>query len=369
MIRKWILPILAISLLVFAIAYSLYLNRPETNTPPPVAPARSPYSNTVAGAGMVEPNTQASGTGVISVGSQVAGVVTRIYVSIGQEVKKGDLLLELDNRVASADIAVRKTALASAEAQLRKLILQPRPEEVPVSQAQVNAAEANVRQTQDQMERDRKLAGTGALSEQDRVAHEQANVNAKSLLEYAKANLALIKAGAWEADKMIASAAVEQAKAQVSQAETMLHILQIQAQVSGTILQINVRQGEYISTIGGQSLIQMGNLNPLHVRVNIDEEDLPRLLLNSPARAKIRGSYQQEELELKFVRLEPTIVPKTSLTGTNIERVDTRVVQVIYALDPKSKLVEEKKVLVGQLLDVFIDTKPRSDSVNTGNVK
>ncbi|HQR05498.1 MAG TPA: biotin/lipoyl-binding protein [Gemmatales bacterium] len=369
MIRKWFLPIVAVALFIFAIAYSLYVQRPEMDTPPPAAPTRSPYGNTVAGAGMVEPNTQASGTGVINVGSQIAGVVSKINVSIGQEVKKGDLLIELDSRVADAELAVRKTALTAAESQLRKLNLQPRPEEVPVSQAQVDAAETNVRQTQDQMERDRTLAGTGALSEQDRVAHEQANINAKSLLQFAKANLALIKAGAWEADKLIASAAVEQAKAQVAQAETMLRILQIQAPVSGTILQINVRQGEYISTIGGQSLIQMGNLNPLHVRVNIDEEDLPRLLFNGPARAKIRGSFQQEELELKFVRLEPSIVPKTSLTGTNIERVDTRVVQVIYALDPKSKSATEKKVLVGQLLDVFIDTKADSERDNRNQMK
>lgn len=50
-------------------------------------------------------------------------------------------------------------------------------------------------------------------------------------------------------------------------------------------------------------------------------------------------------------------MPKTSLTGTNIERVDTRVVQLIYAIDPENKLMREKKVLVGQLLDVFIDTR------------
>jgi hypothetical protein len=51
-------------------------------------------------------------------------------------------------------------------------------------------------------------------------------------------------------------------------------------------------------------------------------------------------------------------VPKMSLTGINVERVDTRVVQLIYAIDPRHKLVREKKILVGQLLDVFIDTAP-----------
>lgn len=104
-------------------------------------------------------------------------------------------------------------------------------------------------------------------------------------------------------------------------------------------------------------LVVMGNLRPLHVRVNVDEEDLPRLRINSPARAKIRGDVRQQEVPLSFVRLEPYVVPKTSLTGVNTERVDTRVVQVIYAIDPDLPLVRERKILVGQLLDVFIDTR------------
>jgi hypothetical protein len=60
---------------------------------------------------------------------------------------------------------------------------------------------------------------------------------------------------------------------------------------------------------------------------------------------------------MKFVRIEPYVIPKTSLTGANTERVDTRVVQLIYAIDPADPLVQQKKVLIGQLLDVFIDVQ------------
>jgi hypothetical protein len=64
----------------------------------------------------------------------------------------------------------------------------------------------------------------------------------------------------------------------------------------------------------------------------------------------------RRRVPLRFVRLEPYVVPKVSLTGVNTERVDTRVVQLIYAIDPEHHLVRDKKILVGQLLDVFIDT-------------
>ncbi len=360
MIHKYVLPLLAVGLLVFAVAHALSIQRPEPETPPPVPPPVTPFGNTVAGLGMVEPSTEASGTGNIAVGSQLAGAVTKVCVRIGQTVKAGDLLFELDKRQTEADLKLRQAALAVAQEQLRKLKLQPRPEEVPVSEAQVEVAEANLRQLEDQYERARKLIGTGAIAQQEFVTSQQAYQSARAQLALAKANLALLKAGAWEPDKAIAAANVEQARAQVEQAKTTLDLLQVRAPVDGTILQVNVRPGEYVSTFGGQSLILMGNLQPLHVRVSVDEEDLPRLKLYAPARAKIRGDTRQEEIPLSFVRLEPYVVPKTSLTGANTERVDTRVVQVIYAVDSNNRLVQERKVLVGRLVDVFIDTRQSS---------
>jgi HlyD family secretion protein len=205
-----------------------------------------------------------------------------------------------------------------------------------VNEAQVKAAEANEHTQRDQYDRDNKL-DEGSLAAQDRVAHFEAWRNARAQTEVARTNLGL-------------------AKAQVEQDRTFLALLKVQAPVDGTILQVNVRPGEYVSTNAGQSLILMGNTKPLHVRVNVDEEDIPRLKLDPPARAKLRGDVRQEEVPLTFVRLEPYVMPKTSLTGANTERVDTRVVQVIYAIDPSNHLVQDKKILAGQLLDVFIDT-------------
>ena len=326
MIRKIVLPLIAVAMLGFAVAHALYIQRPEPQSPPPVPPPGTPFGDTVAGAGMVEASSPASGTGNIAIGSQLAGVVTKVWVRMDQEqeVKAGDLLFELDPRQTRADLAVREA-------------------NVPVSEAQVVVAETTCRQTKDQYERALKILGTGAVAPQDVVAYQQAYESAVAQLALAKANTKLVRV-------------------QIEQDKTMLDLLQVRAPVDGTILQVNVRPGEYISTSGGQALIVMGNLHPLHVRVNVDEEDIPRLKLFAPARAKIRGDVRQEEVLLTFVRLEPYVVPKTSLTGANTERVDTRVIQVIYAVDPGSQLVREKKLLVGQLVDVFIDTRASSQS-------
>ncbi len=319
MIRRFALPLLAVAMLVFALAHALYVQRPEPQTPPPVPPPTSPFGQTVAGAGMIEPSTEASTTGNIAVGSQLAGAVIRVAVRVGQEVKAGDLLFELDPRQTAADLQVREA-------------------NVPVSEAQVEVADSSLRQMTDQYNRAVKLRPQGGIAEQEFVTAEQNYQSARAQLTLAKANLQL-------------------AKAQVQQDRTMLALLKVHAPVDGTVLQVNVRPGEYVSIYGGQSLILMGKLDPLHVRVSVDEEDIPRLRLHAPARARLRGDVKQEEIPLRFVRLEPYVVPKTSLTGANTERVDTRVVQVIYAIASDSRMVREKKVLVGQLVDVFIDTR------------
>lgn len=358
MFRRWILPMIAVVLLGFGFAHAIYVQKPQPESPPPVPPPTTPFGDTVAGQGMVEPNNEASTTSAISIGSQLSGVVTKVAVRIGQTVTAGDLLFELDKRTTEADLRVRQAQVLQAQKSLRELELQPRAETVPPSEALVKAAEATSRQQKDLYDRTKREFAKGATTEEALITAEETYNNGLAQLAQAKANLLLLKAGAWDADKAVAQATVDTAQAQVEQDKTTLAMLQVRAPVDGTILQVNIRPGEYVSISGSQALITMGNLAPLHVRVSVDEEDIPRLKLSGSARAKVRGDVAQAEVPMYFVRIEPYIVPKVSLTGLNTERVDTRVVQLIYAINPDNKLVKEKKVLVGQLVDVFIDARP-----------
>lgn len=354
---KFVLPAIAIASMLFGVSYAIHSQRRLPFKSPPVAPSSNPFGTVVAGTGFVEPSTESSMQSTISIGSQVAGVVSKVLVHIDQKVQEGDLLFQLDSRNARAELAVRQAAHIAAQAQLDKLTQQPRPEEIPPLEAQVQANLAALATAKDVLDRDRKLAATKSITEQEVFASIESVENAQAQLELSRANLNLLKAGAWEPDKVIARTAVEQAKAQVAQAQTTLEILDVRAPASGTVLQINIRPGEFVSTSALQSLMTMGNLQPYHVRVSIDEEDIPRLKLDAPAIANLRGDPERRHVALKYVRIEPAVIPKTSLTGANTERVDTRVMQVIYAIDPDDPLVRERKILCGQLLDVFIDVK------------
>jgi len=81
----------------------------------------------------------------------------------------------------------------------------------------------------------------------------------------------------------------------------------------------------------------------------VDENDAWRVRAGAPAVAFLRGN-REIKTSLKFVRFEPYVVPKKSLTGDSIERVDTRVLQVIYRIEHR-----DLPIFAGQQMDVFIE--------------
>ena len=344
---KFGLPIFAIGLIAFSVRYLAQAKERMPKVPPPIQPAANPFHNTVAGAGMVEPETEN-----ISIGPSLPGIVVEVMVKVGQHVKAGDPLFRIDDRDRKAELKVRQAMLADATAALERLEAMPRPEELPAAEAKVKETKADWDNWEQQWSRGEKLVATRAISEEEFSERKQSAVQARERYNRAVADLNLLKAGSWEPDKRVAKSAVERVQSQINQAQTELDRLIVRALVDGEVLQVNVRPGEFVGATAGQALIVLGSVTQLHVRVDIDEYDIPRFITNAPARATLKGQ-RTDFFPLKFVRIEPYVVPKKSLTGDNTERVDTRVLQVIYAIDTTGK-----RLFVGQQLDVFIDASP-----------
>jgi HlyD family secretion protein len=373
---KYLLPALAAGMLLFSILQVVKAHQTPPKPPPPVEPPRTPFGKTVAGAGVVEAETEN-----IAVGSALPGVVLKVFVpvdQVGKMVKKGDPLFRVDNRQLEAQLKYYEATLLAAEAQLKKLEMQPRPEEVPPAEAKVAVAKANVDLQRDLAERTRRLIAIQSASEEDYRQRTLAAAVARQQLLQAQAEEKLLKAGAWEPDKAIARAQVALARAQVEQTKTDLERTLVRAPVDGKVLQVNVREGEFVGAppsqalmvLGGvkndpgsvtwleelmsQALMVLGGVKNLHVRVDIDEHDIPRAYRyfkeGVAAYASPRGDPSQR-YPLSFVRVQPYVVPKKSLTGDNTERVDTRVLQVIYRVAR-----DEPGLYVGMQVDVFLET-------------
>jgi multidrug resistance efflux pump len=348
-LRKAFLPLLALAALGLAIV-NVAGNYVKIDPPPPPSPpAIAPFERSVAGTGIVEARTEN-----IAVGAHVGGVVAKVFVQVNQHVERGSPLFSIDDRQLQRTLGVRQAALQMAKAELKRLESMPRPEELVPSAAKIAEAKANLAAQEDLRNRANSLAEQHALAREESVARDMAWRAKKEQLARLEAEDALLRAGAWEADKEVARAAVAKAQAEVDQAATDIERLTVLAPVSGEVLQVNVRPGEFVAAGQGLAPVVFGDLATLHVRVDIDEHDISRFSLRGPARASVRGD-PQKSYPLAFVRVEPYVVPKKSLTGDSSERVDTRVLQVIYAF-----AAGERSVYVGQQLDVFVDASPVS---------
>ncbi|MDF1810774.1 MAG: biotin/lipoyl-binding protein [Verrucomicrobiales bacterium] len=256
-------------------------------------PPPKPKTAKVAGSGIVESlgdNTRVSGN--------VPGVVSEVLVSVGGKVSKGDPLFDLDPRVAESELAIAKSGLEVAKAQYDSL-----------------------KKVLDRLTR---VKDSRAVSTSD--------------LESRRSEVA------------VAAARVKSAEAEVRRAETAITLLTVLSPSDGSVLQVNVNAGEFNAPGAVPPPVLLGSRDELQVRVDIDEE-LTASLPDTPAAVGYIRGIGEAGIDLEFIRIEPLIVPKRNLSGLPAERVDTRVLQIIFK--PKNP-EDNSRLFIGQQLDVFV---------------
>ncbi len=309
---KYTLPLLAVAGFLFAGYTVINGNKPMPIAPAVTEPASAPFKAFIAGAGIIEAQSQN-----IAIGTPLPGIVKTVAVKVGDQVRADTPLFFLDDRDTRATWAIKQADLAKAK-------------------ADVSAAKATFS--------DAKSLNDLAVAVTDRRA-----ISSEELLK--RHNAMLIALAKLES----ASAIVQQAVANLADTETTLNRLIVRAPVDGEILQVNIRPGEFAQAGAlNTPLLVLGNLDQLHVRVDIDENDAWRFDKNSKAVAFLRGN-RRFKADLVLAYVEPYVVPKKSLTGDSNERVDTRVLQALYRFDR-----QQLPVYVGQQMDVFIEAQDDS---------
>jgi HlyD family secretion protein len=293
---KYTIPLLA--LVGFAIAAVVVVQDDHSASAvgAPSPNAVTPFASYVEGTGITE-----ASTGNIAIGTPVPGIVTKIDVTWGQQVKAGAPLFTID------DTNVK---------------------------AQLLPAEAAVKQAQANLDKAKNLLNVGSgLAVGSSIS--------KVELENRRY------------DVSIKQAALGAAEAKVQELKIEIARHTVRAPVAGRVLQINTRGGEYApSGALNPPLILFGDDREMYLRVSIDEDDAWRVKKAAKAVAFVRGNPSLST-PLKFVRFDPFVVPKTSLTGSSTERPDMRVLHVVYRF-PRAAL----PVYAGQEMDAFIETPP-----------
>ena len=309
----WILPVIALGLFAFAVYAVITPGR--TRADPPVQPPTPPTATaaaTIAGIGTVEPQSE-----LIRIASELPGVIRDVYVRPGDSVTKGAPLFRLDTRDADAAVAAARADVQSAA-------------------TAIAAAEVAV------------------ADERQRLALFQAVDDPRALSkdEIARRRFAVDRA---EAALAQARAARAVAESRLAERLTDRERLTVRAPMTGRIYSVDARPGEFASDKQAETpLMTFGVARPLHVRVEIDEADAPRLQESAAAFGTLRGR-PDVRIPLSYVRTEPEVREKRALSG-GAERVDTRVIEVLYAFDP-----DAHPTWLGQRMDVFI-AAPRTTS-------
>ncbi len=310
-----ILPALAV---VGIVGSGIYIARSQPDTQltspditPPTTPEAQRKSGSVAGSGVIEPSGE-----IVDIATHVPGIVARVFVEAGAQVTAGQPLLEIDARDARAAIAEASARLDSAR-------------------ASVEAARTSLRVAENQFSLYRNVNDERAVSRQEVIAR-------RGTADDARAQLG------------VAQAQVRQTQAQLTQARVELDRRTVRAPRAMQVLQVLTRAGEYAGTAGNDIvLMKLGVTQPLHVRIDVDENEIERVALGGPAMISPKGDAKKQ-VRATFVRAEPLIVPKRSLTNSATERVDVRVLQLIYALP-----AGDNQFFVGQQVDGFAPAKAK----------
>jgi RND family efflux transporter MFP subunit len=293
--RFLLLPFLAIIGIIFVIRTVIVGSVPQPVAAPLIAPPQSPFPRFVAGSGIIEASSEN-----IAIASPLAGVIKGVFVKAGDRVDRDQALFALDDRDILAEIAVRRAQIAKAKA-----LLDDAQTQASIYKG-VNDARAIMR---------------GELLKRESAVS-------------------------------VAQAGLSEAEALLTAAQTTLERMTIRSPIAGEVLQSKARVGEFApAQVLTSPLMILGSVSPLAVRVDIDENDAWRVSSGGQASANLRGN-SAISFPLTFVRFEPFVVPKRSLTGESFERVDTRVLQAIYSFERGSL-----PVYVGQLVDVYIESK------------
>jgi multidrug resistance efflux pump len=352
MIRKFMLPLLAIIGVAIAVAMVIIGNRAAPAAQNVLQPANAPFTSYIFGPGIVEASTEN-----IAIGTPVSGIVTAVYVKWGDRVKSGAPLFKVDTRDLQAQLLPANAKVKEVEAQLLPANAKVKEVEAQLlpANAKVNEAEATLAKVENRLKVGEGLEPGVSVSVEE-MANRRFDVgtnkaifaSAEAQVEQIKTQIASTEAQVEQIETQIASAG-----AQVEQIKAQMELHTIRAPVSGRVLQMRTRLGEYAQTgVLTTPLMLLGDDTTLHVRVDIDENDAWRFQSCAPAVASVRGN-PEIKTALQYVRTDPDVIPRVTLTGDTTQRTDSRVLQVIYSFDPASLAL-----YIGQLMDVFIEAAP-----------
>jgi HlyD family secretion protein len=319
--------------------------RPSTTLDPSKIGAieKGDVARSVVATGKVQPLTK------VDVKSKASGIVKKLYVHYGDQVKTGQLLAELDKEQLEASVAEARANLLAAEAAFERNKVEAEGPDLPFLRSALDRA--------------RKLATDGLISPSVRDDAEKAYEMGRNKQTAAKSNA------------LVSKAEVAKARAMLDRVLTDLRNATIVSPMDGLVLSRDVEVGDAVSSIlvmGSQAtlIMTLGDVSDVYVLGKVDEADIGKVFLGQPARIVVE-SFKDKKFEGKVTKISPLGKEKDNVTTFEVRvsiRNPTGELKVNMSANAEIILEEKKSVLLVPETAVLYD-KDRKASVEVPDPK
>ena len=310
-----------IALVVVALAALAYkILKPKKTTPN--------YLTATAEIDDIENNVMASGKvkalNTVDVGAQVSGEVTRLFVDVGDQVQKGDLIAQIDQVTQKNNLSNEQASLEQSEAALQSARAESlsRQAGLKSAYADLNSRQSDLKQAQSDFTRLQSLVAIDAISQQEydtqatRVETAKAAVtNARAAIDTAKAAIATT-----EANINSQQAALRKSQTNVSTAQEDLSYTTIRAPMSGTVVSVTTEQGTTVNANQtAPTIVTLADLSTVRINAQISEADVINVKADLPVYFNIIGNPDKKyDATLKAIEPAPEKISDTSSTDAAI---------------------------------------------------
>ncbi|OPX86498.1 MAG: Multidrug resistance protein MdtA precursor [Pelotomaculum sp. PtaB.Bin104] len=295
-------------------------------------------------------------TTIFSQHSEVSGKITSLPVELGQQVKAGDLIAEIDNSNELYAIEQLEAGLAKKQATLADLLAATDPEEIKQGQNNIALAEnalASARLTYENDSKDfettRTLYEAGALAKaafddaKYKLDLAQAAVfSAETQLDNAKQKLFLINKGADAGKIEFARADIAQTESQLRQAQDNLAKYKLYAVTSGTVISKNYLLGDLVAP--GYNLVDIAAGTEKYLVAYLPEDSLSKVSYGQEL--VVRSGAQQYQGVVSFIDLQAQYTPKDMQTSANKNKNSIKI---------KVRLIGDNPLKPGEKVELLIN--------------
>jgi multidrug efflux pump subunit AcrA (membrane-fusion protein) len=286
---------------------------------------RRDLSAAVVATGAIRPQVGAE----VKVGSRVSGLLRKLHFNIGDLVKAGDLIAELDDRDLRARIVQAEGELRAAEARLALVRRGAREEELAQARMAVQDAAATHALAETQFRRQSDLFARGLVPRDDVDVATKNLDTAAARLRSGQAQLALLQHKFLPEDVQVAEAQVAQAQGNLDVVRTQLSYARLTAPIAGIIASVSTQEGEAISAgLQAPTFVTLVDLTRLQADAFVDETDIGKIAPGQPAVLTVDAFPDRE-----FKGRVTAVLPKASIQQ-NVVYYDT-----VIALEPAEGLL------------------------------